>query len=1661
GLVINAGGTLDLKTFALTTLAGLSGQGLLRLNSTSFPVVASNTFSASNGGTVEYYNLSATLPTSVTTYNNLWLTKDDNTTNTYLYTLGSNLTTNGDLRIRNLLNLGTSVLSIGNSTTARTLNVLGSVVNGDAAGNASTAVISLSGFNAQHIANIYGDLLNYGTVDFSNDVQYATPTQSLKLNFLGSSNRQFFCDGPTQIFDLSLRKGTDQTYVLHLNATSASYFTSHSNGNIFDTDGNTSRGTLRLGNNINMTRINGAGNVDLGSGTNAGFGIWIDGANIILATLSSRTSEAMVVYSKFRVSNGIFTIGQQGLVTRQDGEVVIEGGTINTTKYRTSDQYTQTPRGSFNMSGGVLNIDPTNISGASDADFSMFCLPYDEQIFIMSGGIVNIYTQQTGNNGGIQIAAKSGNYNVTGGTFNVTVVGAAGIFNINSTAPLYNLNVYATAANTSQGVTMTTQANPGDVVLPNPFPALPLTIINNLFINGTIPAKLSLGSQTLNLNKDFQLATNARLDATSGTINFNGSSAQTALINGAVLGAINNVSVNTSNNSTVSLQGSLSVLTITSLNLNSGVLNDGAKNLRITGNVVINGTHTGNGNIELAGTSTQSITSNGNGVFNNLLLNNTNGAIGSVPVSLSGNLRISTALNLVSDRIFDINTSGITFLSNSIVTTTGNSFSSNKFLRTSGNQSDVGISRFTFNNATTLLYPIGTGTNYTPVTATISGISTSANQGYLQISVNNAVLSTLSVTGVANSALLYNWRVRGVGFVTPPQVTYSFNSSVAGIWPTGVIGAGNFVGGRVVVPSRTAESTTVTSNGLIAIASHTIPTDALYTAAQTGRFNGSVRIFYSRASAYGGGAFWDVASTWSFTTFAGVANTGGATPGANDVVYMGYGFPSGGGSSGGFCCGPTTGYPHWTAIRNSTTVAGVVFQDYPLAGAWSTVIYLGDNINVNLGTVLNNSANSSGTIIYNINTPTNRANLFGDLGQFNNNSLNYVWYILNNNGTVAIQEGITNYPSFRIEGLGGAASGTRVFTLPTNNVVINGALNVVSRGSVLLFNTTSGANLEVKGNVDIGGNDGDGEIRFPTLGIAKTLKIGGNLSLTTSTSSTAAFGISVLNSTPSSLIHTLQVSGNISQAQGRLDLYSVGANGNQVNLELLGAGVNRYTRTGGTAPSLYKLIVNKGTNQISTFSFLNTFTLNGAANEAIKPVSFQNGILILSSSGVNINLSSGNGNVSIPSTSGLEVYNGSTVSMSSATGIVLDGLLRIGNNGVANFNDGISNTYIEYSASNNARLEIVNNASLNIGGQIRRSTTSTDGNLQYVQTGGNVTVAGIGAIADRAKFELVNDGSSINMSGGNFYIQRGGGTTFWDLYLVPSSSNITGGSFIFSPLTTIGSQNYSINSVPALHNLSFQSVGTSSATGTMFVNTLKTNNQLTLGSNSILNTNGFDVDAKGSVSIAGAYLPTTSTLSFTGNSLQNLVIDRATSFNNVVINNSNVVSLSGLNSTINGILNINAGTINDGGTNIVSNGNIINNGNHTGSGRLVLAGTSSPKEVSGSGSFQNIEVNKAGEVNFNNNTSVNGTISFVNGSIYLGANSLSLGLNASFTGLSSTRFVRSNGVKSDLGITKSFGASAFDFTFPVGVFGKYTPVRYQATSNSASGTIKVTPVNSA
>lgn len=1639
-IVINAGGRLDMQTFTFTPLNVLSGQGLLRLNSISFPSATSTPFNATGGGTVEYYNLSATLPTTVTSYNNLWLTKDDNTSTTYHYTLGSNLTTFGDLRVRNLLNIGTTAFTIGNSTANRTLNIFGSLVNGDAAGGPTTTVISIGGFNAEHVANIYGNLINYATIDFSNDAQYATPTQRLRLNFLGSTNNQFFCDGPTEVFDVTVNKGTDQTYVLHLHATNTSHFRFHTNGNGFPI----AMGTLRLGNNIVLDRLRTSGNFDIGSGPgttpttlNIGCQLWVDGATI--NRVSTSGSQALVMYGKFRITSGEITVTGAGLVPRFDGEIEIAGGKVEASKVRPSVVLAATPRGAFIMSGGELNLNRPGLPDIEGFNHAPFTMPFEDQVFIMSGGTINIFRHGADNatsRAFFIVNSMPANQNVTGGTINVTIA-AANTHVISSRAPIYNLNVFKTTTS-ANGILRLQAMNLDNEYQTTAFPNLPaydLRIINSLNINGVNTPSFVLGDANLILNKDFTLNTGATLNASNRTVSLTGNQNQDITLNGTVVNPLTNLVVNKTGPEAANLLGSLATITITNLSITSGLINDGNKSLRVTESVVNNGTIAGNGNVELIGTVAQSITSNGNGTFNHLILNNTNGAVGSAPVSLSGNIRISNRLTLASDRVFNINTSGLTFLSNSVITTAGNTFSANKFIRTAGNQSDFGLSRFTFNNATVLFYPIGTGSNYTPVTATLSGISTPDNQGFLQVSVNNAVLATLSTTGVPNSALLYNWRVRGNGFVTPPNVAYSFNSSVTGIWPTGVIGEGNFVGGRVVVPNRVPETTTVTSNGLISIASHTVPTDAFYTAAQSSRFNGSIKVFYNLNN---GGGMEEVFTNGVFSLICHTCAGTNDDPGPGDILRM--------------TTFTNTNQDHWVLINRDLTVAGVIFENRGLGG-WNARITIAPDRNVNLGFVSGHGE----IMVRSDGTPAVIPPVLGDFGDFASVAASQFNYNMTaGTGQVIIPDQPTVYPTLRLETGGNTA---RSFLLPSVPLQINNNF-IIGDGATAFTSTASGANITIENDLRIGQTGGEqGRLILNSTGFAKIITIKRDLDIRNTNASNE---LSVQNNVPSGLLHTIKVGRNIIKQIGILDLDNgTGANANHAQLEFIGETDGTVTNTGGSAIELHKIIMNKGTNTTPTITFQAPFNTSNNSAGANKLVVFQNGTLIFDAPAINVSLSSGGGDVNISQTSGLEVRQG-TVSMSSITGILLDGLLRIGNNGVANFNDGTNNIFIEYSGATNPRLEVLGNASLNLGGQIRRNTSSTAGTLAYVQTGGNVTVAGIGAVATRAKFELDNPGSSISMSGGNFFIQRGGGTTFGDLWLTPGTANITGGTFILSPLTAIGNQTYNINVAPAINNISFLNGGTSSATGVLLTNPLRVNNQLTISNNAVLNTNNFDVVSAGNVSIAGGYLPTTGTISFTGSGLQNLIANSAVTFNNFVLNGSSTVSVSGVSPTVSGLLNINTGTLNVGSTSLVSTGNMNNNSTQQGSGQLVLAGaTAKPVSGNGSGSFQNIVINNASGINFQNNFTVNGGIAFENGTLNIGGNRLTLSAASTISGVSSARYIRTNGVKADLGVVKNINAGAFDFTFPVGVFGKYTPVRYQASANTAAGSIKVAPVSEA
>src|SRR5690606_32043898 len=107
----------------------------------------------------------------------------------------------------------------------------------------------------------------------------------------------------------------------------------------------------------------------------------------------------------FRITAGSFSsLGGEGTVIRYEGQYIIEGGTFTTEKFRPSTN-PGAHRGSFIMTGGTFNAQGTK----SNNSYARFSLPFPEQVFIMSGGTINVSNPQNGGgapNGGIHIGCN-------------------------------------------------------------------------------------------------------------------------------------------------------------------------------------------------------------------------------------------------------------------------------------------------------------------------------------------------------------------------------------------------------------------------------------------------------------------------------------------------------------------------------------------------------------------------------------------------------------------------------------------------------------------------------------------------------------------------------------------------------------------------------------------------------------------------------------------------------------------------------------------------------------------------------------------------------------------------------------------------------------------------------------------------------------------------------------------------------------------------------------------------------------------------------------------------------------------------------------------------------------------------------------------------------
>ena len=1650
---IQAGGFLNLGSTTGHTLGNVSGGGRLQLSSVTFPGGTFTDFVSSLGGTVEYFNSGGILPTGVGTYNNVILR--NSTGGNITYTQASNLVMNGSLTLTRT-GAGTLTLQHGDNTTARTL----SIGNGATIG-VGTSWTVFNGNQQGHTVSINGNLINNGTIRFTNqgapNYTAATTTGAVLLTMTGGQDNDLTANGVTDLYQLILNKGIDRTFVLSVTASSTSNFRLFGPNNtteaglppsINDNRAlNLLTGTIRLGNNIVIP--------SLVSGANQGYRIdedvmlWLDGANVTTSSGPTFNSPASFVpYGAFRVSgSSVFTDNStQGIVTREKAVLLIEGGTITTVCVRTSFS-AGTQRGAFTMTGGTLTIDgtlPTGF-GSSMALYAPFFLPYPDNTFEMSGGTINILnsnplTGQSGENFSMVIGALPDNINVTGGTINITVPTTRPAY-VNTSAPFWNLNVTSSAATHSMQPRLylrTDDASYGiDAQLTVPFTLAASDVIvrNNLALQSNAVMTSGADVKNVTVGGNFNIGASATYTPSTNTTTFNGSGAQLFTLDGTITSGLNNLAIAKSAD-TLKLAGAASnLLVLNQFDLTSGVFADQGKTVEIRGNMTVSGTHTGSGKLSLTTVASRTIGGTGSGVIGNIDLS---GPAAGVTATVGAALRINGTLTFVAsganNRLLDIGSNALTFGPASTVVGASGPSAPIRMVKTNGLQSAGGVSKVY--NGLSFTFPIGSGAanRYTPATISFDV----APSVYGTITIRPVTNEHPNVTEVGRSLTQY-WRTTSSGFTLgAAKVTHAYTYVDASV----VTGVDITEDGYV--PARFNPTTSAWFTGSAAevneatnVATMSGPTfettiDGEYTAGDNAPVDpfGTVTIYYS----YTTGGAWNNVNTWSLDGHTGIQNIPGTIPGVNSVVRI--------------------GNNHTVNVTANNANAGSLLIES------GSTLDVGNTTGHNFGALIGEQISGSGTLRIASSAAT-AVFPAGDFSEFIGPTGGIVeYYRTGTNFTIPTTSAapsslaLTNYRNLIVN----VASATGTITLPAQNLTIYEDLTVkgTSGTNVIMSNAATG-NLSIGRDLLI--QSSALRMQYNTVN-SRSVTVTRNIQI----DSGATFG--TLNST-TDVTHALTVNGTITN-NGTYNLFLTTAR--HTTLTFLGAANASFTGSNGSASTtIFQMTVNKGTssNSILTFDVAGTVTFQSSNNW----LTLTNGMFRLARAST-ITLSNTAAAYTLLGSTGISVSNASAVINisdvdSDVADLLLGGKLEILNGTINIGNTNNFNQDIEYASSGLPEV-VIENGALNVNGQIRRIVASSVGSLVWRQSGGTVTIRGRNQITNNAMFEIANSGSVFDMSGGVIQILRGGSVTYSDAYLRPASSTVTGGILRFAPLSAIGSQSYSVDATSALWNVEVTAFdGANTAGLTIQVNPLTIGNNLTLANNSTLNTGDFNLTIGGTFqkNATGVFNRGTQTTTFNGNASALNGTFTTQSFHNLAVAaSSNLTLAASTPVVVANNLTINSGaTLADGGNLLEARTGITNNGTHSSASNSSAFGIeldgSATQTITGKGTFGNLIINNSNNVALGDSITVNRRITLTLGVLDLGEHKLTLGTAAEVTGsFSSARMIRSNGVLSDGGVQKNYSGTG-SFTFPVGVFGKYTPATLNVTATSSAGSITVKPIN--
>ncbi len=1396
--------------------------------------------------------------------------------------------------------------------------------------------------------------------------------------------------------------------------------------------------------------LNTTGNYSIFTGAR----LWVNGA-----TVSKLGPNAIVPYGTLRVSAGSLSTqivgGAAGIVTRDNGIIIIEGGSITTNIMRTSVLGVNSD-GSYIQSGGTVTV-----TGGGGGDYAIFSLTYPGNVFNMSGGTLIVQGASSlgtaSARGTVFINSDPSNVSITGGTV-IFEADQTTTYRITSRAPFWNAIFRATGGTRTFQLLGTSSGNPpsNEATLP----IQPLVVLNDLTIESNVTFDANSADVTIGGNLDIA-ATGIYTHGTN-TTTFN--SLGVASINLA-----NTTTTQTFNNLVINKNSSSDEVVITSgraapnaaiqvngtLTVNRGLLDYGA--FRIAANA----------DVSLAsGVTIGRTASTGRLVFN-ATVDQTISTLGATIVSMeinkttanrtvslaSGNLTITGTLTL-TDGVFNINSRRLT-LTGATAAIAGTGYSITKMIQLAGNAGDGGLEMY-FNANETIVYPIGTNANstvrYTPVTATTQSF---ADDGLIRISIEDRLLQLANLP--APNSLSYNWRANHSNFTTLPRISYQFtydqvdaDGSEATYVPGKVLTGTPFTRSSEDATDINTTTNVLTFNGTTTSsgfpgAGFTLE-NAAYTGGASAMFTGTPETYYNLNAGQLG---WENDNKWSLISHVGAPTT--QSPGPGDVVMM-RNFGEGNANS-------------WVLMNVDVEVAAVIFDN--TAGGWPPRITVTDGRSVSLGVV-----SGTGEIMVEVNPALPNLNTT-DIGEFARQASSVFIYKVENDATYNLYSAFTEYPNLRIEGSNGSANtGLRVMTNP-NPVTINRDLWLDWGGTFRAGNTV---NILRDMRPGIGGGGG-GRFQFGEGG-SYTVNVTRDLI----SNNSANNRVEVLNNTPSTLVHTLRVGGNITMTTGQLDLFNGTGTANNAVLELNTATSGSFTDVSGNTPDLFRIVMNKGTSTATTFTLSDNVVLNGPFDGATKPLTLQNGLLIMDDAALNFTLTAGGADFTIPGSAGLEVRQGSASTSTTSTNanIVLDGLLRVSGGTVTVDAGGTTDTnYIEYTNSGNAAIEI-SSGSLTVAGQVRRQLTSDTGVLRFTQSGGTF-IAGTEAAptTTRGVFEVLNTGSQFNHSGGSFTIVRGiNSTTVPSLWLEPTTSNVTSASTInignASTPAGVNSQNIGIRSSATLHNITIS--GSNSPVTRLYNLPLSLNGTLTIAASNTFNANGLGLTIRGDMVVNGSFIANGNTTTFSNSTAASISgTTSALSYFNFVKSGVGTLTLA-RDININRDLQVNAGILAHTGFTITLSGNAqLNSAVTSTSGNgLVFAGSAQQqltRNIAGTTSLGIVTINNTSGVVIPDgngfNFTINNGLRMQRGVWDIGSSLLTLNTNALITAVnpfSVTNMIQTNSSFTDFGVRKIFPANfnSSVFVFPVGQLA-YTPVTFNFVSPNTTGTnaavITVRPAN--